>query len=79
MMGGQREPMPEKYEPTISIDGVILTKAQAAIIRIAVNHMGDYINAPGNKAVLEEIADLYSARLREIASIIVMSDPRYRK
>jgi hypothetical protein len=60
-------------EPTITINGVRLTEAQAMTVRVAVNNLAidlTHDNPLGNDEIGKSIADGYQARIHEINQII---------
>lgn len=57
-------------EPSIVINGVLLTIAQAMTVRVAIGNFLIELSDPEFKRDLGVIGDLYSARLSEISRIM---------
>lgn len=58
-------------EPTIFVNSVLLTNAQAIAMRVAVTGMRIDLSDPERMAALGEIGPAYDARLSEVESLMV--------
>lgn len=61
----------EHVEATITINGVILTSAQALSVRVAVTGMRIDLADPEHMVALGEIGPHYDARLSEVEDLLV--------
>ncbi len=63
--------MAEFREPTITINGVSLTTAQAMTVRVALQNFAMELSDPEFKEAVGEIGPLYLARIGEINRLMM--------
>jgi hypothetical protein len=62
----------KRTEAQVIINGVELSEAGAAVLRVAVHHFLVDLSDPAYRQDLGPIADAYEARLRELEDLLVV-------
>lgn len=66
-------------EPLVSINGTTLSPAQAAVVRVAIENMGLFLNDSPAKAdadLGQELADAYRGRVKQLQRMMYSGRPR---